>query len=225
MLWERNLIAKQELDNAETSMKVAKANNDLAQTHLDYARITAPFNGIVTKRFLDPGVALKANDAALFTVMDLEEMKIMVNVLEKDIPRVSRGTRAVITVDAFPGKEFTGSITRLSEAVDLATRTMAIEIDIPNPGRLLKAGMFATIVLIVGEHPDAVTIPSSALVKDDRGTFVFVVQEATARRKELKLGIEQDGRTEVLSGLGGDEKIVSAGQQLLKDGSAVTVQQ
>jgi hypothetical protein len=62
-------------------------------------------------------------------------------------------------------------------------------------------------------------------VKDDRGTFVFVVQEATARRTELKLGIEQDGRTEVLSGLSGDEKIVSAGQQLLKDGSAVTVQQ
>src|SRR5689334_5573738 len=85
-LAEQNLVAKQDLDNADAAMKVARANDAGARTRLGYARITAPFAGIVTKRFLDAGATVTANTTTLFTLMDLDAMKIIVNVLERDIP-------------------------------------------------------------------------------------------------------------------------------------------
>src|SRR5579862_3286308 len=109
-LAEQNLVAKQDLDNADAAMKVAEANFAAANTHLEYAHIRAPFSGYITKRELDPGSLVTANSSTLFTLMDAETLKVMVNVLEKDIPSVSRGKEALITVDAFPGRKFTGTI-------------------------------------------------------------------------------------------------------------------
>jgi len=223
-LAEQNLLSRQDLDNAEAAMKVAKANYEMAKTRLAYAKITAPFSGTITKRNLDPGALLSANSTAIFTLMNLDAMKIVVNVLEKDIPLVSIGKKAVLRVDAFPGKWFEGSIARYSDAVDLSTRTMAVQIDIPNPDHLLKPGMFASVTLVVDVHPDAITIPTQAMLKDGRGFFVYAVDGTTAHRKQLTPGIEQSGRTEILAGLDGSETIISTGQQFVKDGAAVVLQ-
>ncbi len=223
-LSQQNLVAKQDLDNADAAMKVAKANFDAAATRLGYAYITAPFAGFVTKRFLDPGANVTSNNSTLFTLMDLDNLKIIINVQEKDIPQVRFGTEATITVDAFPGKQFTGKVTRFSDAVDLATRTMAVEVDIPNRDRLLKPGMFANIVLIVGEHPNALTISSQAIMRDDKGSYAFVIDKQAAHRKDLKLGAEQNARTEILAGLAEKDSVISAGQQFVKNGAPVSVQ-
>ena len=84
-LIDKNLASKQDLDNADAAMKVAKANYEAAATRLSYARIIAPFSGIITKRFLDPGALVAANNATLFTLMNLDRIKIIVNVPEKDV--------------------------------------------------------------------------------------------------------------------------------------------
>jgi len=224
-LSEQNLVAKQDLDNAEAAMKVAKANYEDAKIRLDYARITAPFAGTVTKRYLDQGSNIVANNTTLFTVMDMEAMKIVVNVLEKDIPLVNIGRVATITVDAYPGKEFTGTVVRISGAVDLSTRTMAIEIDIPNKDFLLKPGMFCNVALIVDQHNNAVTVPTQTILKDEKGPYVFSVENNIAQRHDLVLGIEQNAHMEIVKGLTGNEQIISIGQQFVKDGGQVNVQQ
>ncbi|HTK81828.1 MAG TPA: efflux RND transporter periplasmic adaptor subunit [Bacteroidota bacterium] len=224
-LFGKNLISKQEYDNSEAAMKVAKATYESAKTQLDYSRIIAPFTGYVTKRYLDPGALVTSNNSTLFTLMDLESMKIIINVLEKDIPSITIGKKAVITVDAFPQKEFTGTITRYSQAIDLSTRTMAVEIDIPNTDHQLKPGMFANVTVIVNEKPNALTVPTTSLLKDDKGSFIYVVDSSKARRRNITLGVEQNGRTEIVSGIRGGEKLVTTGQQFVRDGGQVTIQQ
>jgi RND family efflux transporter MFP subunit len=224
-LSEQNLLAKQDLDNAETTMKVAQANFETARTRLSYAHITAPFAGYVTKRFLDPGAYISSSSTNLFTLMDLTEMKVIVNVLEKDLPTVKIGTKASLKVDPYPDKTFTGTVARMSQAIDLSTRTMAIEIDIPNQERLLRPGMFGTVRLVVREHPSAVTVPTQAVLHDNTGTFVFVVSNgSTAQRVNVVPGIEQEGWTEITSGLSGSETVITTGAQFVKDGGQVIIQ-
>ena len=94
-LFEQNLVARQDLDNAEATMKVSAATFDAARTRLGYARITAPFAGFVTRRYLDAGALVTPNNSTLFTLMDLNTMKIIINVLERDITLVTKGKKAI----------------------------------------------------------------------------------------------------------------------------------
>lgn len=224
-LVKENLIAHQDVDNSEAAMKVAQANYQTTKTHLQYAKITAPFSGYITKRFLDPGANVTANNATLFTLMGLAAMKIVINVLEKDVPQITSGKSVDIEVDAYPHKKFEGRITRISEAVDLSTRTMAVEVDIPNRDRLLKPGMFASAAIVIKEHLNAITVPTYALQKDDKGFFVYTLGDSMkARRLPVIIGIEQNSQTEILSGLTGSERIITTGQQFVRDGGQVSIQ-
>ncbi len=224
-LFNQNLIARQDLDNADAAMKVSKASFDNARTKLDYARITSPFAGTVTKRFLDQGANITANNTSLFVVMDMEAMKVTIDVPEKNIPLVTTGKKAIITVDAYPGRVFEGKVSRLSQAVDLSTRTMEVQIDIPNHDRLLKPGMFANVSLIVREQPNSITVPTPALQSDDKGSYVYVVEGPIAHRRGVSVGLDQDGRTQILSGISLADHIVTVGMQFVKDGGQVSIQQ
>ena len=223
-LFDQKLVAAQDLENAEAAMKVAVAALDVATTRLDYARIRAPFSGTITKKFLDPGAVVSALTSTLFTLMDLDQMKIIINVLEQDIPRVTMGLEASVSVDAFPGKKFTGEVSKFAQAVDLGTRTMAVEVDLANPGHLLAPGMFAAVSLNVGEKKDALTLPTQALMKDDQGLYVYLARQDTARRARVTAGTEQNSRTEILSGLEGTEDVITTGQQLVRNNGPVVVQ-
>jgi len=224
-LFDQKLVAEQDLENAEAAMKVAVAALDVATTHLDYARIVAPFSGTITKRYLDPGAVVTALSTTIFSLMDLDEMKIIINVLEQDIPRVTQGLEATVAVDAFPGKTFAGHVTKFAQAVDLATRTMAVEVDIPNRDHMLRPGMFATVSLNVGRHEDALTLPTQAFLKDDQGIYVYVARQDTARRVRVTPGGEQRSRTEIVSGLDGSEDVITTGQNFVRPGGPVIVQQ
>jgi len=98
-----------------------------------------------------------------------------------------------------------------------------VEIDIPNYDHMLKPGMFATVTLIVGEHPDALTVPTMAIQKDDSGAFVYVAERGVAWRKRLTTGTDQGSRTEILSGLDGSESVIVVGQQMVKDGGTINI--
>jgi RND family efflux transporter MFP subunit len=223
-LFGQNLISRQDLDNADAAMKVADAAFETAATRLSFARITAPFSGIITRRYLDPGAVVTANNGTLFTIMDLDVMKIIINVLEKDIPSITTGKSARVRVDAFPDRVFNGKVTRYSQAVDPATRTMAAEIDIPNQDHALKPGMFAKVTLIIGIHPDAITVPTQAILKNNQGYVVYTVHGDTARSLPVTLGVEQNARTEILAGLSSDQSIITTGQQFVRDGGPVSIQ-
>jgi RND family efflux transporter MFP subunit len=223
-LIEKNLSSKQDLDNSEATMKVAQSYFEAAATRLSYSKIVAPFSGIITKRFLDPGALVAANNATLFTLMNLDSVKIIVNVPEKDVHSIYGIRTASAEFDAIPDKEFFGRVTLFSESVDLTTRTMAIQIEIANLNHLIKPGMFATIRMIVAEHPNAITVPTNAILKDEIGQYIFALGDKTAKRIRIKIGNEQIERTEIVSGLYGNEDIIIVGQQFVKDGGPVTVQ-
>jgi membrane fusion protein, multidrug efflux system len=224
-LIEKGLSSKQELDNAEAAMKVARANFEAAATRLSYARIVAPFSGIITKRFLDPGALVNANNATLFNLMNLDRVKIIVNVPESDVQSVYLVRTAQVTFDALPDKVFQGKVTRFSDALDLTTRTMDIQIEIENASHKIKPGMFATVQMTVAERPDAITVPTNALLKDDAGQYVFALDDGHAKRIRVKAGAELLERTEILSGLTGKETVITVGQQFVRDSGQVSIQQ
>ncbi len=224
-LLAQNLIARQDFDNAEAALKIAKAGWDNAQTKLDYAHIRAPFAGVITKRFLDQGANITANSSSLFTLMDMNAMKLTIDVPEKNIPLIAKGKKALVTVDAYPGRVFEGRVSRLSQAVDLSTRTMEAQVDIPNPERLLKPGMFAHVALIITEQPKSITIPTTAVLLDDRGSYVYVTDNGAAHRTPVTTGIEHEGRIQVLKGLSLSARVITVGQQFVRDGGPVNVQQ
>jgi RND family efflux transporter MFP subunit len=223
-LVERQLASQQDVDNAQATMLVAKANFDAAQTKLSYAKVIAPFAGCISKRFLDPGALVTASSTSLFTLTGLDSVLIDVNIPEKDVPEIYKVKKATITIDALPGQSFEGIITHFSNTLDVSTRTMAIQICIPNRAHLIKPGMFATVSMVESIHPQVLTLPSEVLLKDADGAYVFILQGSTAKRVRIQTGAEVDSRTEILSGLAGNETILTTGQQFVKDGGAVMVQ-
>jgi membrane fusion protein (multidrug efflux system) len=224
LLIGKNLSSKQELDNADATMKVARANFEAAATRLSYARIVAPFSGIITKRFLDPGALVTANSATLFTLMNLDQVKVIINVPEGDVQSMYQVRTALVTLDALPGIVFQGKVTRFSDALDLTTRTMAIQIEIENAAHIIKPGMFATVQMTIAEHKDAITIPTNAILKDDSGQYVFALDESRPKRIRVKAGAELLERSEIISGLTGNETIITVGQQFVKDSGQVNIQ-
>lgn len=223
-LFKGNLVSKQDVDNTATAMKVAQSAYQNAATRLGYASIRAPFPGFITRRFVDPGANITSNNSTLFMLMDMDSMKVFVNILEKDIPQVSIGKKAVIRVDSYPNRVFEGVVSRLSQAVDLSTRTMAVQIDIPNRDQLLKPGMFAGVKLIVEEHANALTVPSDAILNDEQGPLVYVAEGSRARLLHVRPGIVQDDRTEIVSGLQDSVQVIITGQQFVRPDGPISVQ-
>jgi membrane fusion protein (multidrug efflux system) len=224
-LIDQHLIAQQDVDNAEVVLKTAEANYTVAVTRLGFAHVTAPFSGIITKRYLDAGGVVTPNSSPLFTLMDVRQVKIIVNLLEKDISKLPSVKRATATIDALPGKEFTGIVRRASQALDLATRTMEVEIDIDNPARQLKPGMFANVSIIAGERPGRIVVPTQAIMKDNSGSYVFRVVNGKANRTPVTLGVEQDNHYEILSGLQENEQVIVLGQNQVRNDADVKVQE
>jgi membrane fusion protein, multidrug efflux system len=223
-LVQQNFAARQDLDNAEAAYKVVKANFDGAQTRLAYAHISAPFAGFITRRYLDPGALVNANTSNLFTLVDIDSVKIFGNILEKNIPLVTTATKALITVDAYQGKQFEGAVSRISGALDTNTRTMPVEIDIPNWKFLLRPGMFGHLTLVLQQHQNALTVPTYTILSDTSGNFIYTISGGTAHRHIVEIGAQQDSITEVISGLQDADTVVTAGQQLLREGAPVSIQ-
>lgn len=234
-LLQKNLVSKQEMDNAETAFKVAQANVDAAQavyrnavTQLAYCRITAPFSGYITKRMLDAGAYVNnvptAASSTLYTLMDTDTLKIMVSVLERDVHRISGIRSALVQADAVPDSVFHGTVRRVGEAVDLATRTFPVEVDIPNHSNRLKPGMFATTRLVLEEIDSALTVPADAVLNVDEGSFVYTVSpDSLAHKHKVTLGILQNNRAQITEGIADNDRIVIVGQQLLRDGMKVRI--
>lgn len=233
VLYDKNLISKSELDNSETIMKVsegqvdaADANVRNAEIQLNYCNIKAPFSGFITKRFLDAGAYISAGGASQSTVIlllsDIKKVKVMVNVLEKDIPSLDSVKEANIRTDAYPDEIFKGKVNKVSQAIDLNTRTMPVQIEIVNDELKLKPGMFADIELVIQMHENTMILPSQSVLNDNRGSYVYVVTaDSTIHRLNVQTGITENNNIEIVSGMSGLENIVSSGQEFIREGSKV----
>jgi len=135
--------------------------------------IASPVDGFVSKRFSDPGAFVGPN-SPVAAVVDIRTVRMVANLVEKDVKRVHVGTAAAVEVDAFPGEKFSGRVSRVAPVFDPATRTAEMEIEIPNTGYRLKPGMYSRVQLTVDSRPNALTIPRNALVEIDGKPGVFI---------------------------------------------------
>lgn len=232
-LFDRGLISQSDLDNTRTTFDVsvaqvqtALANYKNAQTQLDYCNIRAPFSGYITKRVLDAGTyittgAQNANNT-IFNLSNIDILKVMVNVLEKDIPLLDDVILCEVHVDAYPGEVFTAHVNKASQLIDLNTRTMQTQVDIENRKEMLKPGMFANIDLILQKDTNVLTLQKQCVLKDDKGYFVYEINKDTlAQKKYVQVGIMQDNSYEITGGLNDNEKVVTIGMELINEGSKV----
>jgi RND family efflux transporter MFP subunit len=151
-----DLVTPQNVDDARGKLEVAQAQLDRINTLLRYARITAPFSGTITARYVDPGAFIpvpSGNDqksAAIVSLMDFSRIRVQIPVPEDDALKIVKGTPATFTVQGLPTRTFRASVTRVSYALDQNSKTMLAEIEMDNPGGVLRPGMYATVLLSPG---------------------------------------------------------------------------
>ena len=225
-----DLITPQSLDEAKGRLDIASANLERTETLLRYAKITAPFAGIVTARFVDPGAFIPsatsgsaAQTAAIVTLADFNTVRAQVALPELEASLAQVGQPVKLTLEGLAGKTFDAKISRLSYALDDATKTMLVEADLPNPDLLLRPGMYATVKVGVEKHADALLIPVEALVIEKANAFTFIADGGKAKKTAIKTGFNDGAKVEVLSGLTGNEAVILVGKVALADGATVTM--
>lgn len=227
-----DLVTPQSVDEAVARLEVARANLERTESLLGFSQLKAPFSGVVTARFVDPGAFIPAatsananagGGAAVLTLMDFSIVRAQVRVPEHEASRVRTGQPFRVSVEGVPGQTFDTQVSRLSYALDEATRTMLVEADLPNPNQVLRPGMYAHVRLGVEEHLDALRIPVGSLVMEKANAFAFAVEEGRARKRPIRIGFNDGVLVEVLGGLSGNEILIVPGKQTLADGQAVQV--
>ncbi|MBI3416555.1 MAG: efflux RND transporter periplasmic adaptor subunit [Verrucomicrobia bacterium] len=224
-----DLVTPQSVDDAKGKFEIAKANLERVETLLRYSKLTAPFSGVVTMRYVDAGAFIpaatggSAASAAVLTLMDFSTVRAQVAVPEIEAALVREGQPVKVSVEGLPGKVFEGKVTRQSFALDDATKTMLAEADLPNADLALRPGMYAMIKVGVEKHTDALLVPFEALVMEKVNAFTFVADGGKAKKTAIKIGFNDGAKVEVLGGLTGSEAVILVGKMALADKQAVNV--
>lgn len=225
-----DLIVPMQVDESKGRLDTAEARLQRTQTLLGYSKVVAPFNGIITMRYVDPGAFIPAatsssgaQAAGIVTLMDFDTVRVSVPVPEIEAPLVNEGQPAKVSADSLPGKVFEGKVSRHAYALDDATKTMLVEVDIPNPAHELRPGMYVTVKLGVEKHVDTLLIPSAALVMEKANAFTYLADGSKAKKKAIKIGFNDGTKVEVLDGLHGDETVIFGGGAALADGADINV--
>lgn len=235
-LFERQLLPKQTLDDNEARYQSAVAQLDLARAQATQSRarldelrinlsntiITSPVNGFVAKRAVDPGAYVSQN-APVADVVDITIVRLVANVVEKDLKQLKTGDATRVEVDAFPGETFKGRIARVSPVLDPATRTAPIEIEIANGEYRLKPGMYARVGITTDVKKDALVVPVNAVVDLGGRRGVFQPQGDSAVFHMVQVGTEQRDLVEVVGGLAEGDVVITTGAGALRDGDRVAV--
>jgi RND family efflux transporter MFP subunit len=193
-----------------------------------YTRITAPFDGVITRRYADPGALIQAGIASdtqampLVRLSDNYRLRLDFQVSVDYVKDIRPGDPVEVRVDSLGGKMFTGKISRWTHQVDQSTRTMTTELEVENPKLEIVPGMYATVVLKVEQHPQALAIPIEAVAPGGRLACV-VNSRNEVEERNITLGLETPTRYEVLSGLNDGDLVMLGNPGQLKPGQKVAV--
>jgi membrane fusion protein (multidrug efflux system) len=223
-----DLVVPQTVDDLRGQWEVAEAKLQRTRTLLQYSRLAAPFSGVVTARFVDPGAFIPAatagstpQSAAVVTLMDYRRVRVQVFVPELEVPFIRNGLPARVTAEELPARAFAGSVTRFAHALDPTTKTMLTEIELPNPAGELRPGAYASVQLELERKQDALLVPVQALLVEKAGTSVFTAGDGKARKTPVQVGFNDGANVEVTSGISPDQMVILLGKQALNDGQAV----
>ncbi len=225
----QNQLAKQaQLEVAAAQVTKAESSLKTANIRLGYTKVTAGWTGgdenrIVAERYVDDGQTVAANEP-LLSIVELHPIVGVVFVNERDYAHLKPGQLVSLTTDAYPGEQYTGRIDRIAPVFRKSTRQARIEMTIDNPQHRLKPGLFIRATVVLARVPEATIVPEQALTLRDDRSGVFIVSEdgRSVAWHEVKVGIREGNRVQVegegLSGL-----VVTLGQQLVNDGTPITV--
>ena len=218
--------AEADLVEAKANVRVAEAKLARAKVLVGYTRITAPLDGVITKRNFFPGAfirsAAEGGVVPLLTVARTDKVRVVTQVPDRDVPLADVGDQAEVTLDAFGTEVFPGKVSRFADAEDPTTRTMHTEIDLPNDDDRIRPGMYGIAKIILDRSTKGSTLPASALVGESKGgkADVYIVKEGKAKKTQVTVGVDDGLRVEILSGLSTeDDVIVNTGSVV--EGSAV----
>lgn len=218
----RKLISQDVFDRSRYDLDTQRASYDIAKLELSYAEIRAPIGGVVSKRMVKVGNLIQLNQP-LFKIDDFDPLEAMINVPEREMRLIQAEQPVQMLVDALPGAVFTGSVARVSPVVDASTGTFRVVAQFKDDSGQLRSGMFGRVRIVYDQRADALVVPRSALVGDDKDASVFVVEADVAKRRKVKLGYADGGQVEVVDGIAEGEQVVTLGQAALRDGAKVQV--
>jgi RND family efflux transporter MFP subunit len=223
------LIASQaEVAAAKARLGTATARLAEIDALIAYTTITAPFDGIVTFRAVDPGDLVHAAGGSkgsdtLLRVAQVNKLRVVTHVPERDAVWLDVGDAVELEFDAFPGKVFTGTIARKSGALNRSTQRMQAEIDLDNSDGQLLPGLYGRVRISLEKRPGALVLPAGAVRFGQGPSHVYVVSGSTVKHQPVTIGLDHGDWVEILSGLSGNEQIVNGMLGRLKDGASVTV--
>jgi RND family efflux transporter MFP subunit len=229
---QANLVAQQDLDDAEAkdsaaaaALATARADADRLATLTDYTRVMAPFAGVITKRFVDNGTLVEAgtssNTGPIVELAESDLLRLRFPVPEAETPLVRVGGSVVIAVDALH-RVFDGTIARDSGDIDRSTRTMIVEVDVPNPDNVFRPGMYASVTLSIQNADGVLAVPLEALSLGDVPSLLVVDSNNTIEGRRVTVGMRTASLAEIKSGLSEGDLVVVGDRSGLAPGTSVS---
>jgi len=233
-LLKTNVISKQETDQAVSDLNAKRATADSAEANVrrlqklqEFEHIYAPFDGIITARNTDVGALIQNGDNTvpqqLFHLAAVDKLRVYISVPEVYASAVKSGEMVTLTLDAFPGETFTGTLVRDSGSIDLTSRTLKVEVDVDNPTGRLLPGAYAFVHLKVPAPPGAVTVPTNTLLFRSEGLRVAVVRNGRANLVPVTIGHDYGSTVEVMSSLTADDAVIIDPSDSILDASPVQI--
>lgn len=209
-----------EVHRAKASQARANSKVDLARVFLDFTSLRSPWpKARVTRRLVDKGTLVHANKTEILELMDVTRVRIRFGVPEVDAPWVKPGSKIKILQPRTTNPAVNASITRITGALDLESRSMGTEVELPNDDGRWMPGQIVKVEIVTLSLPKAITIPVKALLRNGNETYVWVAKDKRAKKVVVKLGLDLGRTIQVLDGLTGGEQIILAGHTGIKEGS------
>jgi RND family efflux transporter MFP subunit len=213
---------EQALSGQQHGVDAAEANLARVQQMKDYRMVVAPFDGVITLRNVDSGALVSNGSTLLFRIAQIGTLRIYLNVPQMHAGAVHRGDAASVTVSNLPGSKFSGAVARTADSLDPGSRTLLVEVHVPNPNRLLLPGMYAQVDLSSSRASPPLMIPSSALIVSSEGTQVALVKpDHRLHLQRIVAGRDYGDRIEVATGLQDGDTIVASPSDVLHEGAEV----
>jgi membrane fusion protein (multidrug efflux system) len=217
---ERGLVSASMFEGLQYDLESMKAAYDLKRLNYDYSNIRATISGVVSSREIKSGENLIVGQVA-FRITDTSELVAYLQIPQSELAKFESGHSAMVEVASMPGVEFAATIVRISPTIDVRNGTFRATAIMDNTKGDLAPGMFGRFTIAYEKHSDALVIPSNALLDEDDQTTVYVVRNDAVVRRAVEVGIKENGRVEILSGLLDDDQVVVVGHSGLRDGSKV----
>jgi len=228
-LFKESLLTNQQFDDSATKLSFAEADVDRARATLDLAReklaktaIYSPLTGVIKEKKISAGSYVKSA-TPLFTIIQIDPLKLFFTVTEKEIGRIKQGQDVSFTVDSFPDQKFTGELKTIYPNLEESTRTLKVDAAVANSKGVLKPGLFANVVLYTGSPKEILLVPVISILYDDSKTTLFILEGESVKAREVLSGAQYGDLMEITKGVMEKELVVTAGQQNLSEGVKVHV--